>query len=863
MRQNVLFFLMLLVCGTLSGQVTDNFSDGDFVKDPVWIGDTVDFEINSSQQLHLTAAGADTSVLVTANQLYQETEWHFGIKMSFNTSVNNYARVYLTSDRSDLKGPVKGYYLQLGGSNDSIALMKQDGTATIKLINALSATTGNSTNSLGIRVVHDSAGTWLLSIDPTGGNNYIPEGQCSDNSVSGSGWFGVFCKYTASNSSKFYFDNFYVGSIQTDTIPPAVSLIHIANEYTMTLAFSEAVLKNEAETISHYRCRALGLPNIAKQDSSDGRVVRLNYSSPFPDDLLDTLEIKGIPDNAGNVMKDTSVVVTNHLIKTFDIVIAEIMADPDPVQGLPECEYVKLYNRTKFPVNLAGWTFDAGSTRKTIPEVTVVAHGFVILSKGNVLSHYGNCVDLFTSYSTLSNEGAALVLRNSKGSIIHSVTYSSEWYRDDRKAQGGWSLEMIDPDNPCGCNTNWIASTDRKGGTPGTINSVDSDNRDESVPYMKLARTLSDSTVAIVFSEALDSTGLNENSRWKVSGSGNEILRIRNVAPAYTEIDITLKNQMTGHGIETFACLVPPKDCAGNLLDTGKVVCFGKPDEVLPGDLVINEIMMNPKSGGERFVELYNCSLKILDLKDLMIGTDDPNINASADIENISDESFLLFPEQYAVLTRGSADILSRFTCPYPDAILEMNAFPSFDDDNGQVVIARRNDGQVVESMSYTPEMFSGFLTSHEGISLERLNPKLSAHEATTWHSASEGCGFATPGYRNSEFLPMLPGDREVEVFPQVFTPDGDGKDDLLIISINLNDPDYLANITVFDAKGNLVKSLANNRLLSAPDFVIWDGNDGKSQKCPAGIYIIYIELFSPDGSCTRMKKICVSGGRR
>ncbi len=80
--------------------------------------------------------------------MISNTEWRFWIKLSFNTSANNYARIYLVSDQSDLESELNGYFVQVGGPNDSIALFKQTGLEYEKIISSTIAYTGNSTNDL-------------------------------------------------------------------------------------------------------------------------------------------------------------------------------------------------------------------------------------------------------------------------------------------------------------------------------------------------------------------------------------------------------------------------------------------------------------------------------------------------------------------------------------------------------------------------------------------------------------------------------------------------------------------------------------------------------------------------------------------
>ena len=148
-------------------QVVDDFTDGNFTINPTWVGDTECFEVNTSGQLHLHATGSDTAILTTQNSMIGKTEWDFWIKLSFNTSANNFARVYLVADHTDLKGDIDGYYLQVGGSNDSIEFVRQNGTVRTVLFRGSQAFTGNSVNMIRIKVIHDISGVWHLLTDNT------------------------------------------------------------------------------------------------------------------------------------------------------------------------------------------------------------------------------------------------------------------------------------------------------------------------------------------------------------------------------------------------------------------------------------------------------------------------------------------------------------------------------------------------------------------------------------------------------------------------------------------------------------------------------------------------------------------------
>ena len=152
--------LFLLLPFIISAQVADDFSDGDFTNNPSWSGDLNQFEINSSQQLHLKSNGVDTSSLATPNTSIIGTEWRFWVKQSFNSSDNNHSRIYLASDSEDLEKPLNGYFVQIGSSDDNIALFRQSQSMITEIITGTNTFTGNSVNELGIKVIRDDTGLW-------------------------------------------------------------------------------------------------------------------------------------------------------------------------------------------------------------------------------------------------------------------------------------------------------------------------------------------------------------------------------------------------------------------------------------------------------------------------------------------------------------------------------------------------------------------------------------------------------------------------------------------------------------------------------------------------------------------------------
>ena len=107
MKKTIFTFIILLQTNLVFGQFTDTFSDGNFTANPAWSGDIGNFEVDSFSKLHLNDSIANTSYLTTQSQAIINASWEFEIKMGFDPSTSNYAKVYLVADQEDLTADLK------------------------------------------------------------------------------------------------------------------------------------------------------------------------------------------------------------------------------------------------------------------------------------------------------------------------------------------------------------------------------------------------------------------------------------------------------------------------------------------------------------------------------------------------------------------------------------------------------------------------------------------------------------------------------------------------------------------------------------------------------------------------------------
>jgi hypothetical protein len=143
-----------------------------------------------------------------------------------------------------------------------------------------------------------------------------------------------------------------------------------------------------------------------------------------------------------------------------ELVFNEIMADPPPTVGLPEIELVEIFNPTDdyFDISLLFFsdptTIGSVSTQEIIEPLEYI----ILCDEDDTasFSSFGRVIGL-SAFPGLNNDGDVLSLFVDSV-LIDKITSSSAWYGDDDKGNGGYTLEQINPNNPCQGVANWVAS---------------------------------------------------------------------------------------------------------------------------------------------------------------------------------------------------------------------------------------------------------------------------------------------------------------------------------------------------------------------------------------------------------------------
>jgi hypothetical protein len=853
--------IFLTVSLQMLAQLTDDFSDNNFTSLPSWSGDDSVFtvlDVSGNKRLRSNKLIANSSYyLSTPSITSNEGQWEFFVNLQFNTSSANYVDFYLMADNQNLLNTsLSGYFVRIGGTTDEISLYKKVSGTNTKIIDGVDGITNFSPNQLKIKVTKTISGDWKLERDNTGtGNAYVQEGIINDLTINTSLYFGIsITQSTASFFQKHFFDDIYVGPIILDITPPQMVSVTPVGPQAVDVLFNEPLEITSAQSLLNYVFNPVLTVQPPQLDANNPSLVHLFIWPPgMSNGTTYQLTTSSISDISGNISGNQTLNFTYLVAETpipGDVFINEFMCDPSPTVGLPEVEYIEVYNKSNKYFDLTGWKIGDASSDGTIQE------GWLYPGEHRILCASSN-VDTFTmtqayavtSFPSLNNAGDDIVLKDLNGIELDRISYTDNWYKDEVKAEGGYSIERINPNDPCSAEDNWMASNSISGGTPGSINSVFDDTPDTTPPVISELIALAPNYLEVHFSEGMDSTLLT-SANYIV----DPFLNLQSVYVFGSHPDmVTLQYTDNFEPSKTYQFFIEnAADCWMNPANLNGY--FTLPDIAEKGDVFVNEILFDPYTNGYDWIELVNTSSKVIDLQGWQLANYDDTITNFKTVNN----HFYIKPGGFAVLGKDSVFVKQSYPF-YGVGTFVYCETPSFNVDSSTVYLIY--DNQVMDAVSYSSEWHFPLLDDTDGVSLERVDTQRPSSDPTNWHSAAEPIGFATPGLENSQYYPASQsGDFDYE--SATFSPDNDGYEDLLLINYSLIEPSLLGRFTIYDDRGRLIKTVFDQELLGTKGVFSWDGITDENVKARIGTYVGVFEAFSINGgvSFTKTKAFVVSG---
>ena len=544
------------------------------------------------------------------------------------------------------------------------------------------------------------------------------------------------------------------------------------------------------------------------------------------------------------------------------VVINELFPDPNPAVSLPEAEFIEILNTSEQPVSMLNWSVtDATATAIIQEEVVLEPNDYLILcdvDDVNLFVEYGPVIGI-AGFPTLNNNEDVLSIFTDAGEAVDEVSYSSGWYNDALKEDGGWTIERINPFASCSSEANWSASINELGGTPGTENSIIDETFIDDSPMFLLSAWLNDEdALEIEFSKQPDEEGARSETSYRtdpnlviddisLSASGNIVV---------LSFETAIRNEQV-YEIE----IAGLSDCNGTArIDTTAV--FGRPEQIEVQDIILNEILFNPTSGGVDFVELRNRSEKLVTIDGISILELNPvTPSVIDDFVTIENTRRYIAPNQLITLSSNPESTIAQYDVETPGNLLH-SSIPNYPDEQGIIAILNQRLDTVDKFHYYEDWHFEG-LSDYNGVSLERLDADAPTQQKSNWFSASFTVGFATPTAENSQNPSVrTAADERLHLSHEVFTPDNDGMNDFLEILLQVEEQGTTATIAVYNIHGSSVKTIVNNQLISEQSSFRWDGLDENGQQLPLGHYIIVAEYYDAGGNQSILKKKVVLSRR-
>lgn len=792
-----------------------------------WTGDRSKFKVEDGSLLSQSSVKDDVFYLNHQIQLMDSSEWEFDIDLNINTSSVNKVRIYLIHEVSQLM------YLEIGGTKDRVSVfVTRQAVEDSLLWYGPSGETHKFKQRVRVRKAGDR---FELSYFNKSLANYDSIGQWNWSSFNGRP--NMRWEVHQSTASFFYkhrLNSVYVGPWRKDQQSPYIQGIDWVSRDTFLASFSEGIYPTPKAMIR------IG-SHSAKYEIS-GVKVKFWFDGQVSSGKQD-VRFAGFRDKLGNTLSDTILSIQYWETEPAhykDLVISEWMSDPTPPVGLPEVEYVELFNRGNRHLDLSNWSLSDSRETVEIPSVVLPIDSFVVLvdfKDTSITRSWQNVV--YINLPSLNNATDWLQVNNSSGLVIDELDYNIQYFTPDWKRDGGFSVERVDLSFECDHSNLFAFSKNVMGGTPGSKNSHNIQLLDTVAPKVE-GVVVSEDSLILTFSEKLQ-----------------EIIQVHETIASLNELKtgsntgVRLSFKWLNPPVfgEKFEITVPGVlDCSGNLsADTSLTI--GLPALTHVGDVRISEILFDGYQEVE-FIEIINVSDVTLQLSDLRLGR---RVGQDWQLMTPIDKDRLIHPGDVVVLTNQKILLSEQYLTTINQNLVEVSDLMTLPNDGAIIGLFNRS-GQFIDTVRYSEDNHHQLLAQTKGVSLERRNLDLTYTETneTFWQSSSSLDGFGTPGFHRKD-IPKAGFHFTLKNDP--VTPNGDGISDEVVVQVNNLPAGTIARFTVTTLSGSLVYKSHDQELISYGQMFVWHVTQHQAPVAP-GIYVINSQYITPSGEQGNWRKL-------
>ena len=547
--------------------------------------------------------------------------------------------------------------------------------------------------------------------------------------------------------AKWLMDDFEFGEFMEDNNAPKVTRIRGFDESQLEVQFDEALDPVFSGFLLNYK---LGELEPIEVNLLGDSLVYLTFEERLKKGEIYDLKISQIPDLAGNFLRDTLIsfqFFDPSFIPAKTLVINELMPAPKADLDLPNVEYIEIFHAGEYAVRLGGVTWSNSRSTVSLPDEWIQPGEFLLLAPVNqasLLENYGEVIPII-SWPTLLNSADHLSLKDDEGYLIDKISYSTSSWGGGEFANGGYSLEVTNPFYACEQSDLLRASTDPLRGTPGRQNSVFDLSPDSTLTNLDLFEFTSSRSLLLTFSKPILSGFDQVNFVFEPSLQVDTITQ-----PSSKQVQILFSEDVPFNTIYSLR-IESLLDCSGNEYVQSIPLKLVLPLKAEVGDVLINELLSNPRSGSPKFVELINVSDNYLEVGGWKLANFDDKGEVDQ-VKQLSESSVIIPPGSFLAITSNPDLLMLDYPKSAFGEFLKIASLPSYPIAGGTVVLIDYA-GSIADSFSYSEDLHHPLLRDPKGVSLERLSIESPASLSANWHSASAVEEYATPGRMNSQVI--------------------------------------------------------------------------------------------------------------